>query len=325
MAGPITSFTVTPLIILRRTTLIQTCRFPPCLSNNHFSQRKVQFLCNLANFPSVAGLCHLVHASKGDSSNLLIKGVADKNVLEDVRRVLEMAKRASSRRETVYTDFLTPPLLKESMHAVEKLADVKAVAQGGYPQAERCRLSVGHSEAMATTPDIVEALSVTGNFGLQPCSHSHFLGAILGTGIAREKIGDILLQGEKGAQILIIPELVDFLVTAMDKVGNVPVTCTRIPLLALEYAPPRTKTFKTVEASLRLDGVASAGYKISRSKLVDLIRKGDVRINWSPVTKNGTTLKTGDMVSVSGHGRLKIGEISTTRKGKFVVEVIQFL
>ncbi|RZC46533.1 hypothetical protein C5167_039487 [Papaver somniferum] len=247
MAGAITSFKITPL--LRRTTVIQTFRFPLRLDNNHFYQRKVQFLSNPANFSSVAGLCHLVHASKGDSSEVLIKGVVDKNVLEDVRRVLDMAKRASSRREIVHTDFLTPPVLKESMHALEKLADVKAVAQGGYPQAERCRLSVGHSEAMTTTPDIVDALSVTGNFGLQPCSHSDFLGAILGTGIAREKLGDILLQ-----------------------VGNVPVTCTRIPLLALEYAPPRTKTFKTIEASLRLDAVASAGYKISRSKLVDLIR-----------------------------------------------------
>lgn len=34
----------------------------------------------------------------------------------------------------------------------------------------------------------------------------------------------------------------------------------------------RTKTFKTIEASLRVDALASAGFKISRSKLVDLIR-----------------------------------------------------
>lgn len=34
----------------------------------------------------------------------------------------------------------------------------------------------------------------------------------------------------------------------------------------------RTKSFKTVEASLRVDALASAGFKISRSKLVDLIR-----------------------------------------------------
>nr|CAD1833998.1 unnamed protein product [Ananas comosus var. bracteatus] len=211
------------------------------------------------------------------------------------------------------------------MSALEKLADIKAVSQGGYPQAERCRLSVGHPDAMMDNTDIVAALSISGNFGFEPCSHGDFLGAILGTGIVRDKVGDILLQGEKGAQVLVVPELIEFLTSALEKVGNVPVSCNKIPLLALEYEPPRTKSFRTVEASLRVDALASAGFKISRSKLVDMISNGDVRVNWSPVMKNGATLKTGDIVSVSGKGRLKIGEIATTRKGKYAVELIRYL
>ncbi|KAK9152784.1 hypothetical protein Sjap_000264 [Stephania japonica] len=274
---------------------------------------------------NISGICHVVHALKGHDTDVLLKGVGDKNTVEAVKRILEMARRASSRREVLHTDFITPPILQESMMALEKLANVKAVAVGGYPQAERCRLSVGHSEVMTTNPDIVAAMSISGNFGFQSCSHGDFLGAILGTGITREKLGDIILQGDKGAQILVDPELVNFLITSLDKVGNVTVSCSKIPLLALEYEPPRTKSSKAVEASLRVDALASAGFKISRSKLVDLISNGDVRVNWAPVTKNGTTLKTGDIVSVSGKGRLKIGEINTTRKGKFAVELIQYL
>ncbi|KAJ0969822.1 hypothetical protein J5N97_022699 [Dioscorea zingiberensis] len=38
-----------------------------------------------------------------------------------------------------------------------------------------------------------------------------------GTGIVREKLGDIILQGEKGAHVLVVPELVDFLTTTLDK------------------------------------------------------------------------------------------------------------
>ncbi|XP_057970812.1 uncharacterized protein LOC131159661 isoform X3 [Malania oleifera] len=250
---------------------------------------------------SASGICQLVQAIKGDN-DVLLRGLADKNTVEDVKLILDMAKRASSRREVFHTDFLTPPVLKESLLVLEKLSDVKALAQGGYPQAERCRLSVGHPEALMSAPDIVAGLIITGNFVFQPCSHGDFLGAILGTGIAREKIGDIILQ-----------------------VGNVPVTCRKIPLPAIEYEPPRTKSFKTIEASLRVDAIASAGFKISRSKLVDLISNGDVRINWTMVTKNGTILKTGDIVSVSGKGRLKIGEINSTKKGKFAVELIRYL
>lgn len=265
----------------------------------------------------------MAQATKGEV--VALKGVEDKSVIEEVKRILDMARRASLRREVLHTDFLTPPTLKESLHVLEKLADVKAIAQGGYPQAERCRLSVGHPETLTSDPDIVAALSITGNFGFQLCSHGDFLGAILGTGIARNKLGDIILLGGKRAQVLLVPDLVDYIVSSLDKVGDVSVSCTPIPLLALEYEPPRTKSFKTVEASLRVDALASAGFKISRSKLVDLISSKDVRVNWTTITKNNTTLKTGDVVSVSGKGRLKIGEINTTKKGKFAVELIHYL
>ncbi|KAL1188443.1 hypothetical protein V5N11_030653 [Cardamine amara subsp. amara] len=267
---------------------------------------------------------HVAEAIKGDIDSLL-KGVGDQAVAKEVKHILEMARRAASRREVLHTDFVTPPIVMESVSVLGKLADVNIVAQGGYPEAERCRISIGHPDVLTNDPDIVAALSIAGNFGFQPCSHGDFLGAILGTGISREKLGDILVQEEKGAQVLIVPELVDFIVSALDKVGNVSVTCTKIPLLALEYEPPRTNSFKTVEASLRIDAVASAGFKISRSKLVDLISNKDVRVNWATVTKNGTTVKTGDVVSVSGKGRLKIGEINETKKGKFAVEIIRYL
>lgn len=168
-------------------------------------------------------------------------------------------------------------------------------------------------------------MRISGNFGFVSCSHGDFLGSILGTGIVRDKLGDIILQGSNEAHFFVVPELVDFLVSSLDKVRNVPVTCQRIPLAALEYQPPRTKSLKTVEASLRLDAIASAGFKISRSKMASMISNGDVRLNWATVMKNNTTVKTGDMVSVSGKGRLKIGEISSTRKGKFGVELIRFL
>ncbi|EOY13020.1 hypothetical protein QUC31_002088 [Theobroma cacao] len=291
--------------------------------------RNLSFYGNCCSFPvqtplRSSGLCHVAQVIKGDN-DVLLKGVGDKSAIEEVKHILEMARRAATRREVLHTDFLTPPVIKESMLVLGKLADVKAVAQGGYPQAERCRISIGHSEVLTSDPDVVAALNITGNFGFQPCSHGDFLGAILGTGIAREKLGDIILQGEKGAHILIVPELVDFLMSTLDKVGNVSVSCMQIPLLALEYEPPRTQSFKTVEASLRVDALASAGFKISRSKLVNLISNGDVRVNWTSVTKNGTILKTGDIVSVSGKGRLKIGEINTTRKGKFAVELIRYL
>ncbi|XP_011628804.1 uncharacterized protein LOC18448901 [Amborella trichopoda] len=310
---------------MRQTLLHSRSNFI-CNSFSSFKFNSLRFSCfNLLVFqPKTSGFCNVVHAIKG-GDEVILKAIGDKNSIEAVKNILEMARRALTRKEVYHTDFLTPPVLRDAMFALEKLSDVEAVSQGGYPQAERCRLSIGCPEAMSNVPDIVAALSITGNFGFEPCSHGDFLGAVLGTGIAREKVGDILLQGEKGAQVIVVPELVDYLRSSLVKVGNVTVSCNQIPLLALEFQPPKTKSFKTVEASLRVDAIASAGFKVSRSKLVDLISNGDVRVNWNPATKNGATLKTGDTVSISGKGRLKIGEITETKKGKYAVELIRYL
>ena len=61
------------------------------------------------------------------------------------------------------------------------------------------------------------------------------------------------------------------------QVRRVPVTTRQIDLSELSIRQPKTEQMRTVEASLRLDAVASAGFRISRGKAADLIKHGDVR------------------------------------------------
>ena len=51
----------------------------------------------------------------------------------------------------------------------------------------------------------VAAVNVKGTFMFDPKNHRDFLGACLGTGIERSKVGDILIQGEQGAHIMVKP------------------------------------------------------------------------------------------------------------------------
>ncbi len=61
------------------------------------------------------------------------------------------------------------------------------------------------------------------------------------------------------------------------QVRSVPVVSRRMELAELSVRPAKTETVRSVEASLRLDAVASAGFRISRAKAADLIKQGDVR------------------------------------------------
>ncbi|MEY2976540.1 MAG: photosystem II S4 domain protein [Prochlorotrichaceae cyanobacterium] len=241
---------------------------------------------------------------------------------ETLARMVDAADQALRTWELVPTDFLSPPELAEAQILLSRLTEVTAIAAGGYPQAERQRLAIFRSElAFDASAVPLVLLEIAGNFLFDPASHRDFLGALLGTGLVRQKVGDLVLLGERGAQAIVVPELAEFLETQLTQVRSVPVKTRRIDWSELRVRPPQTKTLTTVEASLRLDAIASAGFGMSRSKMVDLINKSDVRVNWKTVTQASAIVKTGDLIAIRGKGRLTVGEIAITKKQRYRVEL----
>jgi photosystem II S4 domain protein len=147
----------------------------------------------------------------------------------------------------------------------------------------------------------------------------------LGTGIVRDKVGDILVLGERGAQVIVVPELAQFLEDSLTQVRTVPVKTRRIEWSELKVREPKKKEMTTVEASLRLDAIASAGFGMSRSKMADLISAGEVRVNWKEVTQPSHSLKSGDLVAIRGKGRLEIGEVAITKKERYRVQLTRLV
>lgn len=226
------------------------------------------------------------------------------------------------------------------MMVLSRLADVAAMPWGGFPQAERQRISICREDAGSSpfvtsdSDDIsalrehlgsIAALDVRGNFLFDPATHRDFLGAILGTGVERSVVGDILVQGDLGAQILIIPSMVEHLESALTQVRTVPVKARQIPLTELRVPAPRVQEISSVEASLRLDAIGSAGFRISRSKMADMIKSADVRVNWRPATKPAVDVGPGDVISCAGKGRLEVKTVTATKKGKWSVQMVRYL
>ena len=219
----------------------------------------------------------------------LLKGVEDREV---IARVIDLADRAIKTWEVVCTDFLSPPELAQIQQIFTRLTEVQLVAWGGYPQAERQRIAIARAEETLDRSQVaVAAVEIAGNFLFDTATHRDFLGAMLGTGIVRDKTGDVIVLGERGAQAVVVPELVEFLQINLQQVRSVPVKTQPIDLSELKIREPKKKDLTTVEASLRLDAIASAGFGMSRSKMADLINGGDVRVNWKDVTSASTPVK----------------------------------
>jgi photosystem II S4 domain protein len=253
----------------------------------------------------------------------LLKGVENR---ETVARVIDQAEQSIKTWEVVLTDFLSPPELAEIQQQFGRLTEVQLIAWGGYPQAERKRLAIARSELPLDQSQVaVTALDIAGNFLFDPATHRDFLGAILGTGLVREKIGDIIVLGERGAQAIVVPEMVEFLETQLNQVRSVPVKTQRIELSELKIREPKKKELTTVEASMRLDAIASAGFGVSRSKMADLISAGDVRVNWKDVSQASHIVKPGDLIAIRGKGRLEVGEVAVTKKERYRVQLTRFI
>lgn len=253
----------------------------------------------------------------------LLKGVENRDT---VARVIDQADQAIKTWEVVFTDFLSPPELAEIQRAFSRLTEVELIAWGGYPQAERQRIAISRAEIPLDQSTVaIAAVEIAGNFLFDTASHRDFLGAMLGTGIVREKTGDVIVLGERGAQAIVVPELVEFLQINLQQVRSVPVKTQPIDISELKIREPNKKELTTVEASLRLDAIASAGFGMSRSKMVDFIDSGDVRVNWKETTQASSQVKSGDLIAIRGKGRLEVGEIAVTKKDRYRVQLTRYV
>lgn len=253
----------------------------------------------------------------------LLKNVDNRDA---IARVLDQANQAIKTWEVEQTDFLSPPELAEALPIFGRLTEVHVVTGGGYPQAERQRLAIARSELPLEAGHVaLAALEIAGNFLFDPANHRDFLGALLGTGIVRDKVGDILVLGERGAQAVVAPDMVEFLEMNLTQVRSVPVKTRPIELSELKIREPKKKELTTVEASLRLDALASAGFGMSRSKMVELITAGDVRVNWKDVTSASYAVKPGDLIAIRGKGRVEVGEVAITKKDRYRVQLTRYL
>ena len=253
----------------------------------------------------------------------LLKGVEYR---ETIALAIDRAEKAIKTWEVVCTDFLSPPEWTEVLRVFSRLTDIQVVAFGGYPQAERQRLAFARSEIPLDESQVeLVALDIAGNFLFDSATHRDFLGSLLGTGLVRDKVGDLIILGERGAQAIVVPELAEFLEATLVQVRSVPVKTKRIALEDLKVREPKKKDMTTTEASMRLDAVASAGFGMSRSKMVDMITTGDVRVNWRDTTSSSYAVKTGDLISIRGKGRLEIGEVMITKKDRYRVQMTRFL
>lgn len=167
-------------------------------------------------------------------------------------------------------------------------------------------------------------LELSGNFLFDPATAEELRAALLAAGAPAEQLGDLWLRGDRGGQAICCAALARQLDGRTIQIRTVEVSLQARPLEELRLPMARQpRRFSSVEASLRLDAVASAGFGISRSRMAELIRAGSVRLNWQPVTSPSRELKAGDRIQLSGRGELEIEGVQATKRERWRIELLR--
>ncbi len=253
-----------------------------------------------------------------NKSNLLSGLDGDEKIL--ISHVMDLAERCEKAGVVMYSPFLNPRELNLAASRCKGGFSIKSF--GGYDDAER-RMLAFCPEADDEAYYPIAALKIISKDG-RVFSHRDYLGAVLSLGIKREKVGDIIIDNDC-AIVFCESNVAGFICLNLDKVASAGVICTICDVD--DVTVERRFEIKSASvASLRLDCVLSAAIGKSRETTCELINRGLVQLNYDIAKSTSARIKTGDVISARGYGKMIVEtDCSTTRKGRIKIEIKHFV
>ena len=238
---------------------------------------------------------------------------------ELLRRAEDLRARCERSGSLCASWFLTPAERARIERWAKTCPDCRLVFSGGHPDCERCIalfLPDYMDEEQLDLSEQIKALELTAAFGSP--GHRDYLGALLGMGIGRERIGDVWVR-DNTAVVFCLPGVERHLLS-IDKVGRCTVRARSLPLEQVSAPERRVKEKSFSVQSMRLDAVAGGLFDLSRTEAARQIAAGNLSINYELSVKTDTPVREGDVLSLRGRGKGKItGTGGTSRKGRMFV------
>lgn len=245
-------------------------------------------------------------------------------------RVLDKLELSRSRGVPAHTPFLSPGEQASVTDLLNAWGRPRYLFWGGYPDSERsvCLFPADWQEedGIRTDPEgplaAVQAQFPAG----AALSHRDILGSLMGLGITREVLGDILFPRPEVCQVVVLREALPILLSQWEGAGRYRAGLSELALDRLTPRPPQVKTIRDTVSTLRLDAVTAAGFSISRSKAAGLISAGKVSLNHRECLKADHLVAEGDVLTCRGLGKCVMKEVpGQSKKGRTMLVIERYL
>lgn len=247
----------------------------------------------------------------------------EKEIAQLKNRFHDLAERSYSQGIFSFTGFLGLGEQDSFWQEEQKLHYAGPTLFGGHENADRVVLRFGNAEELGYEvpfPIVCVKIAPLNKKFADELSHRDFLGALMNLGIERSTIGDIKVL-EKEAYLFCLESIAEFICQNLIQVKHTNVSCSVTD--TVEEFPEEIPEMVTIQVqSVRVDGVLSKVYNLSREKSLDLFRAGKVYVNGRLCENNSKLLKPGDAVNARGFGKFKLtNEGRETKKGKLALVV----
>ena len=236
------------------------------------------------------------------------------------KRFEELSFRAANRYYTTFSDFLN---MEEQSELLALRLESPFKLFGGYDGAERCVAAFGDDCEECHFPISYLKIEPSSKKFADKLIHRDFLGSLMGLGIKRETLGDIIIKDNVG-YLMCLDSVADYIADNLGKVKHTSVKCSAVDQLpdGVQSEPVEQQE---IVASLRIDVLAAAVYNLSRSAVKELFTQRKIFVN-SALCENFSFIpKEGDIISVRGKGRFKFGgTLGKTKKGRLVTQLFVY-
>lgn len=236
----------------------------------------------------------------------------------------DLFERSLKSSNPVFSGFLSEREQAIALMVIKQRKEKSFSFFGGYDNAERVMLSNLNKDDFEQKdfPISLIKVNVKGATGLR---HSDVLGSLMGTGIKREVIGDILISSGSEAFLFIENSFVAYLKSELIKIGKNFCEVEEVEFNKSILPRQQTEEISVVITSARLDCFVAAVLRLAREKAGIEIKSGKVFQNQEQVFNTSGKIKQGDKISIRGYGKYKIEDMSLTKKDRLRLRIAKYL
>jgi len=248
---------------------------------------------------------------------------------KETEELINIVNLALKHWETYWTGFNSTYVCEEILKDFENLNDLKFFVYGGFSSAERSRIACFRVDNIPEVDHLIknfpaQGIQISGNFLFDNAKQDDFRSLLIENELTEKKVGDIWTIGDRGAQGIIDNLDINYLNEKFFYLRDVKVKINLMDIDELQIPSGRSKKLiNTVEASTRLDAIASAGFRISRTKIIERIENGLLRLNGSKVNKPTINLKIGDKLQLENKGFIEILNLEITKRDRWKVKLLR--